>query len=168
VTNDWKGYRDVSLQMLPWRQMKRIQWHCRLYFTELHMELLPDSEGYKSTSWGREVRHIHTHGSQTMGSKEAEPWSLRWVRQQLRERRNDLPPNDPSHDEKPPAGGERPLCKCNLECQHHMSIDYDTYGKRYWSCPQPTCLFHWGWDEEKPRNPPARSIGVGMKRSHGR
>jgi hypothetical protein len=30
-----------------------------------------------------------------------------------------------------------------------MSIDYDTYGRRYWSCPQPTCPFHWGWDEEK-------------------
>jgi hypothetical protein len=30
-----------------------------------------------------------------------------------------------------------------------MSLDYDTYDRRYWSCPQPTCPFHWGWDEEK-------------------
>jgi hypothetical protein len=32
-----------------------------------------------------------------------------------------------------------------------MSLDYDMYGMRYWSCPQPTCPFHWGWDEEKSR-----------------
>jgi hypothetical protein len=32
-----------------------------------------------------------------------------------------------------------------------MSLDHDTYCRRYWSCPQPTCPFHWGWDEEKPR-----------------
>jgi hypothetical protein len=32
-----------------------------------------------------------------------------------------------------------------------MSLDHDTYGRRYWSYPQPTYLFHWGWDEEKPR-----------------
>jgi hypothetical protein len=34
-----------------------------------------------------------------------------------------------------------------------MSLDHDTYGRRYWSwsCPQPTCLFHWSWDEEKPQ-----------------
>jgi hypothetical protein len=72
------------------------------------------------------------------------------VRQQLREMRNGLPPNDPNHDEKPPANAKRPLCKCDLECQNHMSINYDTYDRRYWSCPQPTCLFHLGWDEEKP------------------
>jgi hypothetical protein len=99
----------------------------------------------------REVRRIHTHSSQTMGSKEPEPWSPCWVRQQLRERMNGLPPNDSNHDEKPPAGVERPLCKCDLECQHHMSIDYDTYSRRYWSCPQLNFLFHWDWDEEKPR-----------------
>jgi hypothetical protein len=113
------------------------------------MKLLPGSGDYKSTSQGREVRCIHTHNSQTMGSKELEPWSPRWVRQQLRERRNDLPPNDPNKDEKPPTRAKRTLCKCDLECQHHMSIDYDTYNTRYWSCPQHTCLFHWSWDEEK-------------------
>jgi hypothetical protein len=44
-----------------------------------------------------------------------------------------------------------PLCTCDLDYQSHMSLDHDTYGMRYWSCPQSTCLFHWGWDEEKPR-----------------
>jgi hypothetical protein len=34
-----------------------------------------------------------------MGSKALEPWSPRWVRQQLREMRNGLPPNDPNNDE---------------------------------------------------------------------
>jgi hypothetical protein len=86
-----------------------------------------------------------------MGSKESEPWSPEWVRQKLREKNNGLPPNDLNHDEKPPADAERPLCKCDLDCQSHMSLDHDTYGKRYWSCPLPTCPFHWGWDEEKPR-----------------
>jgi hypothetical protein len=84
-----------------------------------------------------------------MGSKEPEPWSPRWVRQQLRERRNSLPPNDLNHDEKLLANAERPLCKCDLECQHYMSIDHDTYNRRYWFCPQPTYPFLWGWDEEK-------------------
>jgi hypothetical protein len=134
VTCHWKGYNDIVDSV----------------FTELHMKLLPGSVGYKSTSWEREVRRIHTHSSKTIGSKEPEPWSPRWVRQQLRERRNDLPPNDPNHDEKPPDSAERPLCKCDLECQHHISIDYDTYSRRYWSFPQPTYPFHWGWDEEKP------------------
>jgi hypothetical protein len=32
-----------------------------------------------------------------------------------------------------------------------MSIDYDTYGRRYWSCPLPTSPINWGWDEQKPR-----------------
>jgi hypothetical protein len=85
-----------------------------------------------------------------MGSKESELWSPRWVRQKLREK-NDLPLNDPNYDEKPPADAERPLCKCDLDCQSHMSLDHDTYDMRYWSCPQPTCPFQWGWDEEKPR-----------------
>jgi hypothetical protein len=93
---------------------------------------------------------IHTPSSQTMGNKELEPWSPRWVRQELRKRNSGLLPNDPNHDEKPSANAKGPLCKCDLECQSHMTIDYDTYGMRYWSCPQPTCLFHWGWDEEKP------------------
>jgi hypothetical protein len=73
------------------------------------------------------------------------------VRQQLRERNNGLPSNDPNHDEKPPAGAERPLCKYKLECQSHMSLDYDMNGRRYWSCLLPTSPFNWGWDEEKPR-----------------
>jgi hypothetical protein len=92
---------------------------------------------------------IHTPRSQTMGSKEPTPWSPRWVRQQLRERRDGLPPNDPNHDKKPSAGAERPLCKCDFECQSHMSINYDTYGRRYWSYPHPTCPFNGSWDEEK-------------------
>jgi hypothetical protein len=86
-----------------------------------------------------------------MGNKEPEPWLPRWVKQKLREKNNGLPANDPNHDEKPLINTERPLCKCDLDCQSHMSLDHDTYGRRYWFCPQPTCPFHWGWDEEKPR-----------------
>jgi hypothetical protein len=59
------------------------------------------------------------------------------VRQKLREKNNDLPPNDPNHDEKPPADAEIPLCKCDFDWQSHMSLDNDTYIRRYWSCPQP-------------------------------
>jgi hypothetical protein len=83
-----------------------------------------------------EGRSIHTPRSQTMGSKEPEPWSPRWVRQQRRERNNGLPANDLNHDEKPPTSAGRPLCKCDFECQSYMSIEYDTYS-------------HWVWDEEK-------------------
>jgi hypothetical protein len=86
-----------------------------------------------------------------MGSIEPEPWSPRWVRQKLREKNNGLPPNNPNHDEKLPVDTERPLCKCNLNYQSYMSLDHNIYGRRYWSCPQPTCPFQWGWDEEKPQ-----------------
>jgi hypothetical protein len=41
--------------------------------------------------------------SDTMGSKEPEPWSSWWVRQKLREKNNGLAPNDPNYDEKPPV-----------------------------------------------------------------
>jgi hypothetical protein len=85
-----------------------------------------------------------------MGSKEPKPWSPRWVRQKLREKNNGLPPNDPNHYKKSPADTEKPLSKCDLDCQSHMSLDHDTYDRRYWSCTQLTCPFHWGWDEEKP------------------
>jgi hypothetical protein len=73
------------------------------------------------------------------------------VRQKLREMNNDLLPNDLNHDEKSLANAESPLCKCNLDYQSHMSIDYDTYGMRNWSCSLPTSLFNWSWDEEKSR-----------------
>jgi hypothetical protein len=86
-----------------------------------------------------------------MGSKEPEPWSPRWMRQKLREKNNGLPPNNPNHDEKPLANAERPLCKCDLDCQFHISLEHDTYGRRYRSCPLLTCPFHWGWDKENPR-----------------
>jgi hypothetical protein len=66
-----------------------------------------------------------------MGSKETEPWSPRWVRQKLREKNNGLPSNDPNHDEKPPADVGRPLCKCDFDCQSHMSLEHDTYDMRY-------------------------------------
>jgi hypothetical protein len=117
-------------------------------FTELQMNLLLTTGAYKSTSCRKS---IYTPTSQTMGSKELEPWSPRWVRWKLREMNNGLPLNDPNYDEKPPADTKRLLCKCDLDCQFHMSIDYDTYGKRYWSCPLPTSQFNCGWDEEKPR-----------------
>jgi hypothetical protein len=86
-----------------------------------------------------------------MGSKEPEHWSPRWVRQKLRKVNNGLPPNNPNHDHKPPADVERPLCKCDLDCQSHMSLEHDTYGRRYWSCRLPTTSFNWGWDNEKSR-----------------
>jgi hypothetical protein len=86
-----------------------------------------------------------------MDIKESEPWSPRWVRQKLREKNNGLPPNDPNHDKKPPVDAEKPLCKCDLDCQFHMNLDHDTYDRSYWSCPQPTCPFHCGWDKEKSR-----------------
>jgi hypothetical protein len=93
----------------------------------------------------------YTHRPHTMGSKELKPWSPRWVRQKLREKNNGLSQNDPNHEEKPPTDAKRHACKCDFNCQSHMSLDHDMYGRRYWSCPLPTCLFHWGWDEEKPR-----------------
>jgi hypothetical protein len=133
---------DESLKRLPWRQLKRLQWHYRLCFTKLQMKLLSDSSGYKRTLWGRELRCIQTHRPHIIGSKEPVPWSPRWMRQKLREENNGLPPIDLNHDEKPPADAERPLYKCDLDCQSHMSIDYDTYCMRYWSCPQPTYLFY--------------------------
>jgi hypothetical protein len=85
-----------------------------------------------------------------MGSKESEPWLPRWVRQKLKEMNNSLPLNDPNHDEKPSANAERPLCKCDLDYQSHMSLYLNTYGRRYCSCPLPTSSFNRGWDEEKP------------------
>jgi hypothetical protein len=71
--------------------------------------------------------------------------------QKFKEKNNNLPPNNLNHDEKPLTDAKRPLCKCDLDCQSHMSLDHDMYSRRYWSCPQPTYPFHWGWDEEKPR-----------------
>jgi hypothetical protein len=102
------------------------------------MKLLPGSGGYKSTSRERERRRIHIQRPHTMGRKELERCSARWVRQKLREANNGLPPNDLNYDEKSPANAERPLCKCDLDCQSHMSLDHDTYDMMYWSCPLPT------------------------------
>jgi hypothetical protein len=116
------------------------------------MKLPLGSGGYKSTSRERELRHIHTHRPHIMGSKEPEPWSPQWVRQKLREANNGLTLNDPNHDGKPPTDAERPLYKCDLDCQSHVSLEHDTYDMRYWSCPLPTSPFNWwGWDEKKPQ-----------------
>ncbi len=151
LMGDWKGYPDVSLKMLLRRVTKKAmmmgdwkdysdvslkrKWCWGLpriiFLSELWMILLHIVGGYKSTSWGREIRRIQTHRPHTMGSKEPEPWSPRWVRQKLREKNNGLPPNDPNHDEKPPTDVERPLCKCDLDCQSHMSLDHDMYDMRY-------------------------------------
>jgi hypothetical protein len=68
----------------------------------------------------------YTRRPHTMGSKEMEPWSPRWVRQKLREKNNGLPPNDPNHNEKPPTNAERLVCKCDFDCQSHKSLDHDT------------------------------------------
>jgi hypothetical protein len=65
---------------------------------------------------------------------------------------NGLRPKDLNHDKKSSADVERPLCKCDLDCQSHMSLEHDTYDMRYCSCPLSICLFHWGWDKEKLRN----------------
>jgi hypothetical protein len=71
------------------------------------------------------------------------------VRQKLREKNNDLSPNDSNHDEKPSIDVKRLLCKYDLDCQSNISLDHDTYGMRHWACPLPTSPFNWGWDEEK-------------------
>jgi hypothetical protein len=169
VTDHWKGYPDMSLKRLLWRELKMVRWrgmvHWKGYpdvnwkcyndtvdyvFIELQMKLLPGSGGYKSTSRERELRRIQTYRTHTMGSKEPEPWSPRWVRQKLREKNNSLPPNDPNHVEKPPTDAERPLCKCDLDCQSHMSLNHVAWGIGLVYCP------------------PLHSIGVGTKRSCGR
>jgi hypothetical protein len=158
----------MSLKRLPWHVTEKATPTCHwtsytnidlkgyndtidYVFTELQMKFVPGTYVYKSRSWGRELRCIQTQRQHTVGSKESEPWSPWWVRQKLREKNNGVPPNDPNHGEKPPADTERPLCKCDLYCQCHMSLEHDTYGGRYWSCPLPTCPFYWGWDKEKPR-----------------
>jgi hypothetical protein len=134
----WKVYYDVSLKMLWW-------------WVTTHWKGYPDMS-LKSLFWCViEKGSMDIPSSQTMGSKELKPWSPRWVRQELRRRNNGLPPNDPNHDEKLLVDVERPLCKWDLDCQSHMSLDHETYVMRYWSCPLPTSPFNWGWDEEKPR-----------------
>jgi hypothetical protein len=115
------------------------------------MKLPPSSGGYKIISRERELRRIHTHSPHTMCIKDLEPWSPQWVRQKLREANNDLPPNNPNHDEKPPINAERPLCKCVLDCQSHKSLERVMYVIKYLSCPLLTSPFNWGWDEEKLR-----------------
>jgi hypothetical protein len=132
VTGHWKGYTDIH-----WKGTNDIVDYV---FNEWQMKFLPGTYGYKSRSWRRGIQSCRPH---TMGSKELKPWLPRCVRQKLMEKSNGLPPNDPNHDEKPPTDTERPLCKCDLDCQSHMSLEHDMYGIRYWSCPLPTCPFHW-------------------------
>jgi hypothetical protein len=153
----WRELKKATMschwKRLFWRELKRLRWrgtyHWKCYpdvnwkgyndtvdyFTELEMKLQPGHGGYKSTSQGRELRRIQTHRPHTLGSKEPESCSPRWVRQKLREKNNGLPPNDPNHDEKHPTDAKRLLCKCDLDCQSHMSLDHDMYDRRYWSCP---------------------------------
>jgi hypothetical protein len=133
----WKVYSNMSL--------KRIIWHVLLYYRSNYYSLLEPIKAH------HEERSMQTHKLEIMGSKEPEPWSPRWLWEQLREDNNGLPPNDPNHDHRPPTDAEIPLCKCDLDCTSHMSLDHDTYGMRYWPCPLPTSPFNWGWDDEKPR-----------------
>jgi hypothetical protein len=105
--------------------LKRLHQHV---FTELWIKLLLSARVYKSTSSGK--KHAHTSVTK-MAGKEPEPWSPRWLRQQHREDNNDLQPNDPNHDRRPPADAERPLCKCDLDCTPLMSLEHDTYDMRY-------------------------------------
>jgi hypothetical protein len=75
--------RDRSLKIYPdvkWEGYPDINWKCYndnvdYVFTKLQIELISIFSGYKSTSWGRELRCIQTHRPHTMGSKETEPWS---------------------------------------------------------------------------------------------
>jgi hypothetical protein len=143
---------DGSLKRQLWVERKRLQWHYRLcfllnYIWNYYLVLM----AIKNTSRGRELRCTHTHRPHIMGRKELEPWSPHWLRQELMEANNGLQPNDPNHDEKHPADAARPLCKCDLDCQFHMSLDHETYVMRYWSYSLPTSPFNWGWDEEKLR-----------------
>jgi hypothetical protein len=87
-------------------------------------------------------RRMHTHKLETMGSKEPEPLSPRWLRQERKKDFSGLPPNDPNHDRRPPADIERPMCKCDLDCTPLMSLDHDMYGRRYLACPLPTSPFN--------------------------
>jgi hypothetical protein len=154
VMGHWKGYTDMSL--------KRPQWYVteKAYVTghwkgSINMFLLNYRSNYYSLLEPIKVVHqerrMHTHKSETMGSKEPEPWSPRWLRHEHRKDFSGLPPNDPNHDCKPPVDTERPLCQCGLDCTPLMSLDHDMYDMRYWVCPFPTSLFNWGWDTEKPR-----------------
>jgi hypothetical protein len=86
---------------------------------------------------------MHTHSSHTMTSEQPEPWMPTWVREQLRESNNGLLPNDPNRDNKPPAGVDPPLCKCEIECHYYDSLDYDTYGRMYWGCKLSISPFNW-------------------------
>jgi hypothetical protein len=92
LTCHWTGYTDIN-----W---KGYNDNVDYVFTYLQMKFLPGTYSYKSKSCKRELRRIQTHRPHTMGSKEPEPWSPRWVRKKLREKNNGLPPNDPNHDEK--------------------------------------------------------------------
>jgi hypothetical protein len=67
-----------------------------------------------------------------MASEELEPWMPRWVRKKLREYNNDLLSNDPNRDNKPPTGADSPMCKCEIEYHCYGSLEYNTYGRRYW------------------------------------
>jgi hypothetical protein len=35
-----------------------------------------------------------------------------------------------------------------------MSLEHETYGMRYCSCPLPSSPFNWGWEKGKPQKPP--------------
>jgi hypothetical protein len=131
---NWKCYSDVSLKRLRWRMTD--QWKdCsyrklkRLFWRVTKKAMITNDGSLLLLNYRRyyyplldvikvcyEGRSIHTERSQTMGSKEPEPWSPQWVRQKHREANNNLPPNDLNHDEKSPIDAERPLCKYDLDC----------------------------------------------------
>jgi hypothetical protein len=84
-----------------------------------------------------------------MASKQLEPWTPRWVGEKLRDIDNGLLPNDPNRDKKTLVGANPPLCKCEIKCHCCYSLDYDTYGRRYYGCKLPIYPFNWGWEEEQ-------------------
>jgi hypothetical protein len=104
----------MSLKRLWWQYMLSFYWITYVITTPVleSIKALHEEENYDT----------YTRRPHTMGSKELEPWSPRWVRQKLREKNNDFPPNDLNHDEKPPTDVERLVCKCDFDCQSHMSF----------------------------------------------
>jgi hypothetical protein len=102
VTGNATIMGDMSLKRLPQHvtanatltgnvSLKRLPRHIAVKVTLMwHMFLLSYIWGNYSLLEPIKTRHEgrnkHTHKSETMGSKESEPWPPRWVRQQLRER----------------------------------------------------------------------------------
>jgi hypothetical protein len=75
LTCHWKGYDDrwqiTKNATLTWTEKGTMTWTKKSSFTELYMKLRLGSGSYKSTSQERELRHIHTYRSHTMGTNDS-------------------------------------------------------------------------------------------------